>query len=51
MGKAQAEDLVIQPVVPLTLNKDWNYIIRPVFTLGSQNNVDGFSGTGVEPVI
>lgn len=50
-GQGTAEDLVIQPVVPLTLNKDWNYIVRPVLTLGSQNNVDGFSGTGAAPVV
>ena len=50
-GQGTAEDLVIQPVVPLTLNKDWNYIVRPVMTLGSQNNVDGFSGTGAAPVV
>lgn len=46
-----AADLVIQPVVPITLNKDWNYIVRPVLTLGTQNNVDGYSGSGVGPVI
>lgn len=50
-GQGTAQDLVIQPVVPLTLNKDWNYIVRPVLTLGSQNNVDGFSGTGAAPVV
>jgi hypothetical protein len=50
-GQGKAQDLVIQPVVPLSLNKDWNYIVRPVLTLGSQDNVDGFSGTGAGPVV
>lgn len=46
-----AADLMIQPVVPITLNKDWNYIVRPVLTLGTQDNVDGYSGSGVGPVV
>lgn len=50
-GQGTAQDLVIQPVVPLSLNKDWNYILRPVLTLGAQNNVDGFSGAGAGPVV
>jgi len=50
-GQGTAQDLVIQPVVPLNLNKDWNYIVRPVLTLGSQNNVDGYSGTGAAPLV
>ena len=50
-GKGELYDLVFQPVVPLNLNKDWNYIVRPVVTLGVQNNVDGYSGSGAGPVL
>ncbi|MCD8516484.1 MAG: transporter [Burkholderiaceae bacterium] len=50
-GKGKGYDLVFQPVVPLKLNQDWNYIVRPVATLGILDNVDGYSGTGVGPVV
>jgi hypothetical protein len=49
-GQGKGYDLVFQPVVPLKLNKDWNYIVRPVVTLGTLDNVDGYSGTGLGPV-
>lgn len=50
-GKGKGYDLVFQPVVPVKLNSDWNYIVRPVATLGVLDNVDGYSGTGVGPVV
>ena len=50
-GKGKAYDLVIQPVMPLKLNDNWNYIVRPVMTLGVQNDVDGYSGSGAGPVL
>ncbi len=50
-GEGQAYDMVFQPVVPIKLNNDWNYIVRPVLTLGVQNNVNGYSGSGAGPVV
>lgn len=50
-GQGKGYDLVFQPVVPLKLNADWNYIVRPVVTLGALDGVDGYSGTGVGPVV
>ena len=49
--KGTSNTLVFQPVVPVKLNNDWNYIIRPVVTLESLNNVNGYSGTGAGPVL
>jgi hypothetical protein len=49
-GKGKAYDLVFQPVVPLKLSSDWNYIVRPVFTAATIDNVDGYSGTGMGPI-
>lgn len=49
--KGTMNSLVVQPVIPIKLNNDWNYIVRPVVTLQSANNIDGFSGTGVGPVL
>ncbi len=43
--------LVVQPVIPIKLNNDWNYILRPVVTFESANNINGFSGTGTGPVL
>lgn len=48
--KGTVNSLVVQPVIPLKLNSDWNYIVRPVFTIEKSNNINGFSGTGVGPV-
>ena len=50
-GQGKGYDLVFQPVVPLKLNADWNYIVRPVISLGALDNVDGYSGTGVGPLV
>lgn len=49
-GQGRAYDLVFQPVVPLHITPDWNYIVRPVVTAVTLDNVDGYSGTGVGPV-
>lgn len=49
--KGTSNSLVVQPVIPLKLNSNWNYIVRPVMTFQSLNNVDGFSGTGAGPVV
>ena len=49
-GKGRAYDLVFQPVVPIKLNPDWNYIVRPVVTAVTLDNVDGYSGTGLGPI-
>jgi hypothetical protein len=49
--KGTSNSLVFQPVIPIKLNNDWNYIVRPVVTLQSANNINGFSGTGAGPVL
>lgn len=49
-GKGKAYDLIFQPVVPIKLNADWNYIVRPVVTGVTLDNVDGYSGTGLGPI-
>lgn len=49
--KGTINSLVVQPVIPLKLNSDWNYILRPVMTFESANNVNGYSGTGAGPVV
>ena len=37
--------LNIQPVIPLSISKDWNLIIRTILPVISQDNVFGNSGT------
>ena len=49
--KGTSNSLVVQPVIPLKLNNDWNYILRPVMTFESLNNVNGYNGTGAGPVV
>ncbi|MDO9023763.1 transporter [Zwartia sp.] len=49
--KGTSNSLVVQPVIPLKLNRDWNYILRPVMTFESLNNVNGYSGTGAGPIV
>jgi hypothetical protein len=49
--KGSSNSLVVQPVIPIKLNNDWNYIVRPVVTFESLNKVDGFSGNGAGPVL
>jgi hypothetical protein len=49
--KGTSNSLVVQPVVPVKLNSNWNYIVRPVMTFESLNNVNGYSGTGAGPII
>lgn len=49
--KGTSNSLVVQPVIPLKLNSEWNYILRPVMTFQSLSNVNGFSGTGAAPVV
>ena len=43
--KGTSNSLVVQPVVPIKLNSNWNYIVRPVVTLQSLSNVNGYSGS------
>ena len=49
--KGTVNSLVFQPVIPIKLNNDWNYIVRPVVTFESANNINGFSSTGAGPVL
>jgi len=49
--KGTSNSLIVQPVVPVKLNNDWNYIVRPVVTLQSLSNVNGYSGSGAGPVV
>jgi hypothetical protein len=49
--KGTANSLLFQPVIPIKLNNDWNYILRPIVTFESANNINGFSGTGTGPVV
>ena len=37
--------LNIQPVIPISLNKDWNLILRTILPIVSQNDVFGHSGS------
>jgi hypothetical protein len=37
--------LNIQPVIPISLNKDWNLILRTILPIISQNDVYGHSGS------
>jgi hypothetical protein len=49
--KGTVNSLVVQPVIPVKLNSNWNYIVRPVVTFEQVNSVNGFSGTGTGPVL
>jgi hypothetical protein len=49
--KGTANSLVVQPVVPLKLNNNWNYIVRPVVTLEALRDVNGYSGSGAAPIV
>ena len=49
--KGTANSLVVQPVIPVKLNSDWNYILRPVMTFETLNKVNGYSGTGAGPIV
>lgn len=50
-GKGSSTSYIFQPVVPIKLNANWNYILRPVITTATQTNVNGYNGTGVGPAI
>ena len=39
-----------QPVMPVSVNNDWNLIARPIVTTEWQTNIDGLSGIGVGPI-
>lgn len=41
---------LFQPVIPLTVNKDYNYIVRPVLTLETING-SGVSNSGMGPTM
>lgn len=49
--KGTSNSLLFQPVIPIKLNTDWNYIVRPIVTFESANNINGFSGTGTGPIV
>ena len=49
--KGTSNSLLFQPVIPIKLNNDWNYILRPIVTFESANNINGFSGTGTGPIV
>jgi len=49
--KGTSNSLIVQPVAPVKLNNDWNYILRPVIPFQALSGVDGFSGTGVGSVV
>ncbi len=42
--------LKFQPVIPITVNTEWNYIVRPIVPVEWMRDVNGFSGTGVGPI-
>lgn len=44
-GKVQS--VTLQPVIPIGLSGGKNLILRPIITAETQNNVNGFSGSGV----
>ena len=48
--KGTTNSLVVQPVVPLKLNNNWNYIVRPILTLEAMRDVNGYSGSGAAPI-
>ena len=47
IGPANGEKftLNIQPVIPISISKDWNLILRTILPIISQNDVFGHSGT------
>jgi hypothetical protein len=50
MGRDQEGSMTymkFQPVVPIEVSKEWNYIVRPIVPVQWMRNVDGFSGNGV----
>ena len=49
--KDSVQALLFQPVIPLTINKDYNYIVRPVVTLETLGNGSGGSYTGMGPTM
>ena len=49
--KDSVQALLFQPVIPLTINKDYNYIVRPVVTLETLGNGSGGSYSGMGPTM
>lgn len=49
--KDSVQALLFQPVIPLSINKDYNYIIRPVVTMETLGNGSGASYTGMGPTM
>ena len=49
-GQGEIYSMKFQPVIPVTINKDWNYILRPIVPVERLSDVNGFSGTGVGPI-
>ncbi len=50
-GEGHMTSMKFQPVVPITVNSNWNLITRPIVTTEWQGNIDEFTGTGVGPVV
>jgi len=44
-AKGNKYTMNIQPVIPISLNKDWNLILRTILPIVSQNNIYGHSGS------
>lgn len=49
-GAGRIDSMKFQPVIPLTVNEDWNWIVRPIVPVEQLHPVSGFSGTGVGPI-
>ena len=49
--KDTVQAVLFQPVIPLAVNKDYNYIIRPVVTLETIGNGSGGSQSGMGPTM
>lgn len=42
--------LKFQPVIPVSVDDAWNWIVRPIVPVEGLRDVNGFSGTGVGPI-
>lgn len=49
--KDSVQALLFQPVIPLSINKDYNYIVRPVVTMETIGNGAGGSNSGMGPTM
>jgi hypothetical protein len=49
--KTTIQATLFQPVIPLSVNKDYNYIVRPVLTVETLGNGSGGGSTGMGPTM